>query len=116
MCTGSSLLVAGYRHIHRYYKFAVPLVKTSPRLLRHSCRSELHVLPQFPAAQTIRSPERSESRISLPKYFRLPCGKVQGRRVMESSFDPIQGVSTLESLRGFVSPRILPSVLPATPC
>jgi hypothetical protein len=34
----------------------------------------LHVTPQFPAAQTIRSPERSELRISLPKYFRLPDG------------------------------------------
>src|SRR2546423_5925002 len=31
------------------------------------------------------------------------------------SCDSIQGVSTLESLRGFVLSRILPSVLPATP-
>src|SRR5205085_559616 len=73
-CTGSFRLDAGNRHLHRYYKFAVSLVKTAPRSLRHSCRSELHVTPQFPAAQTIRSPERSESRISLPKYFRLPDG------------------------------------------
>ena len=33
-----------------------------PKSLRHSCRSELHVLPRFPAAQTIRSPDRSELR------------------------------------------------------
>src|ERR1700758_2978492 len=32
------------------------------------------------------------------------------------SFDSIQGLSTLESLRGSESPRILPSVLPAIPC
>src|SRR5205085_7273422 len=40
-CTGSFRLDAGNRHLHRYYKFAVPLVKTAPRSLRHSCRSEL---------------------------------------------------------------------------
>ena len=32
---------AGNRHLHRYYKFAVSLVKTAFRSLRHSCRSEL---------------------------------------------------------------------------
>jgi len=32
------------------------------------------------------------------------------------SFDLIQGLSTLESLRGFESSRILPSVLPVMPC
>ena len=42
--------------------------------LRLSCRSELHVLPRFPVAQTIRSPDRSELSISPPKYFRLPDG------------------------------------------
>src|SRR3974390_1163071 len=41
--------------------------------------------------------------------------KDQGRRVMESS-DSIQGLSTLESLRGSELPRILPSVWPAIPC
>src|SRR6201988_2032690 len=30
--------------------------------------------PRFPVAQTIRSPEWSELRISLPEYFRLPDG------------------------------------------
>src|SRR4029079_12959250 len=41
MCTGSFRLVAGNRHLHRHYKFAVPVGKTVALSLRHSCRSEL---------------------------------------------------------------------------
>src|SRR6266568_6622257 len=41
MCTGSFRLVAGNRHLHRHYKFAVSLIKTVALSLRHSCRSEL---------------------------------------------------------------------------
>ena len=62
-----------------------------PKSLRHSCRSELHVRPRFPAAQTIRSPDRSESRarsISRP-----------GPASYEA-FQPHPGISPPESLRG----------------
>ena len=38
---GSFRLVAGNRHLHRHYKFAVPVGKTVALSLRHSCRSEL---------------------------------------------------------------------------
>src|SRR5438046_9330931 len=41
MCTGSFRLVAGNRHLHRHYKFAVSVGKTVALSLRHSCRSEL---------------------------------------------------------------------------
>src|ERR1035437_1707680 len=40
-CTGSFRLVAGNRHLHRHYKFAVSVGKTVALSLRHSCRSEL---------------------------------------------------------------------------
>src|SRR5215813_4786354 len=39
-----------------------------------TARSLTSYAPRFPAAQTIRSPDRSELRISLPEYFRLPDG------------------------------------------
>src|SRR5207244_13131763 len=73
-CTGSFRLVAGMLHLHNNYSFTESLVETVIRSLRHSCRSELHGTPQFPVAQTIRSPDRSELRISLPEYFRFPDG------------------------------------------
>ena len=38
---GSFRLVAGNRHLHRYYNFAGRAVETVPRSLRHSCRPEL---------------------------------------------------------------------------
>src|SRR5713101_7126945 len=40
-CTGSFLLGAGIRRLHRNHKFAEPLAKTVALSLRHSCRSEL---------------------------------------------------------------------------
>src|SRR5438876_1235440 len=61
-------------HLHNNYSFTESLVETVIRSLRHSCRSELHVFPRFPVAQTIRSPDRSELRISLSEYFRFPDG------------------------------------------
>src|SRR5215210_4999676 len=33
--------MTGNRRLHRYHKFAVLLVETAPKSLRHSCRSEL---------------------------------------------------------------------------
>src|SRR5215470_17011283 len=71
---GSFCPVAGKRHLHRCYSFAELLQETAVKSLHHSCRSELHVCPRFLAAQTIRSPDWSELRISLPEYFRLPDG------------------------------------------
>src|SRR5207248_8296316 len=44
------------RHLHRDYSFTGSLVETAPKSLRHSCRSELRVIPPFPEAQTIPSP------------------------------------------------------------
>ncbi len=38
---GSFRLVAGNRHLHRYYNFAGWAVETVPKSLRHSCGSEL---------------------------------------------------------------------------
>ena len=38
---GSFRLVAGNRHLHRYYNFAGRVVETVPRSLHHSCGSEL---------------------------------------------------------------------------
>src|SRR5712691_4548477 len=54
----------------------------SPSALRRQCPNRYAIragrnfvlLPRFPVAQTIRSPDRSELRISLPEYFRLPDG------------------------------------------
>src|SRR5215831_8157476 len=54
----------------------------SPSALRRQCPNRYAIRagrnfvyrPRFPAAQTIRSPDRSELRISLPEYFRLPDG------------------------------------------
>ena len=34
-------LVAGNRHLHRYYNFAGRVIETVPRSLHHSCGSEL---------------------------------------------------------------------------
>ena len=38
---GSFRLVAGNRHLHRYYNFAGRVIETVPRSLHHSCGSEL---------------------------------------------------------------------------
>src|SRR5260370_11407747 len=61
-------------HLHNNYSFTESLVETVVRSLHHSCRSELRDTPQFPAAQTIPSPDCTELRISAPEYFRLPDG------------------------------------------
>ena len=71
---GSFRLAAGTPHLHSDFNFTESRVETVGPALRLSCRSELHVIPRFPAAQTIRSPDRSELRITLPKYFRFPDG------------------------------------------
>src|SRR5207237_1530143 len=43
-----------------------PLVETAPKSLRHSCRSELRVIPLFPEAQTIPSSNESRCRRLIP--------------------------------------------------
>jgi hypothetical protein len=73
--------------------------------LRLSCRSELHVLPQFPVAQTIRSPDYDELR-GPHRVFAVRAG-VLWLRLPSRDLTP-------ESLRGFELLRILPSVLPVT--
>ena len=45
------------------------MLETALKSLHHSCRSELHVDPRLLAAQTIRSPDRSE----LSSRFRVDC-------------------------------------------
>ena len=79
---GSFRPVAGKRHLHRYYSFAEQLQETAVKSLHHSCRSELHVNPWFPTAQTIRSPDQNDLRMSLSEYFRGVSAD-QGRRLME---------------------------------
>ena len=73
--------------------------------LRLSCRSELHVLPRFPVAQTIRSPDYDE--LSSPHRFFAVRAGVLWLRLPSRDLTP-------ESLRGSESLRILPSVLPVT--
>jgi hypothetical protein len=73
--------------------------------LRLSCRSELHVLPQFPVAQTIRSPDYDE--LSGPHRFLAVRAGVLWLGKPSRDLTP-------ESLRGSESLRILPSVLPVT--
>jgi hypothetical protein len=54
----------------------------SPSALRRQCPNRYAIRagrnfvyhPRLPVAQTIRSPDWSELRISLPEYFRLPDG------------------------------------------
>src|SRR5438105_7995076 len=70
--TGSFRPTTGTRHLHRDYSFTGSLVETAPKSLRHSCRSELRVIPPFPEAQTIPSPWRTRGRrlitvVDLPK-------------------------------------------------
>src|SRR5438552_9655655 len=55
MFTLSFRPTTGTRHLHRDYSFTGSLVETAPKSLRHSCRSELRVIPPFPEAQTIPS-------------------------------------------------------------
>ncbi len=63
----------------------------------------------------------SELRFSLPEYFRLlrrthhHRNKYQGRRIMESALESIQGSHTLSRYGDHLT-EILPSVLPATSC
>src|SRR5262245_31081392 len=71
---GSFRLAAGRGYLHPQYNFAESLVETAGMLLCHSCRSELHVIPRFPVAQTIPSPEPSDPSMSLLEYFRFPDG------------------------------------------
>ena len=113
---GSFRLAAGRGHLHPQCNFAESLVETVRMLLCHSCRSELHVVPRFPVAQTIPSPVRSELRISLPEYFRLPCGEEQGRRVMRSC-ERIQGSHPLSRYGDRAScARSYPRYYPWRPC
>ena len=66
---GSFRLVAGNLHVHRYYDFTESAVETAPKLLFHSCASEL-------ARQGISLPEDrySYGRRSLGLQFNaLDC-------------------------------------------
>jgi hypothetical protein len=77
-----------------------------PKSLRHSCRSELHVRPRFPAAQTIRSPDRSELRARSFSW--------SGPASYEA-FRLHPGISPLSRYGDRIAP-VLPSVLPVAPC
>jgi hypothetical protein len=70
--------------------------------LRLSCRSELHVLPQFPVAQTIRSPNHDE--LSRPHRF-LKSGPACYGFVCHPGISPL-------SRYGIQLALVLPSVLP----
>src|SRR6266446_4812598 len=94
-------------HLHNNYSFTESLVETVIRSLRHSCRSELHVLPQFPVAQTIPSPGPTELSISIQDNN-------QGRRVMKRALHP--GISPPESLRGSWDSRSYPRYYPWRSC
>jgi hypothetical protein len=52
----------GRPHLHSQCNFAESLVETAPKSLHHSCRSELRVVPLFPAAQTMPSAQCLEDR------------------------------------------------------
>src|SRR6266498_4297743 len=86
----------------------------SPSALRRQCPNRYAIragrnfvlLPRFPVAQTIRSPDRSELRarsISRP-----------GPASYEA-FQPHPGISPLSRYGDRITP-VLPSVLPAAPC
>jgi hypothetical protein len=70
--------------------------------LRLSCRSELHVLPQFPVAQTIRSPDYDE--LSGPHRC-LQSGPACYGFVCHPGISPL-------SRYGIQLALVLPSVLP----
>ena len=74
--------------------------------LRLSCRSELHVLPRFPVAQTIRSPDYDE--LSGPHRCFQSGPACYG-------FVCHPGISPL-SRYGIQLALVLPSVLPVTSC
>jgi hypothetical protein len=64
----------GRPHLHSQCNFAESLVETAPKSLRHSCRSELRVIPLFPAAQTMPSPRSLEGpRIAATLDLPLPA-------------------------------------------
>src|SRR5512132_3097171 len=89
MCTGSFRPTTGTRHLHRDYSFTGSLVETAPKSLRHSCRSELRVIPPFPEAQTISSPWRTRGRrlitvVDLPKHV-TAISRPEGRSVVTGS-------------------------------
>src|SRR3712207_7508201 len=68
---------AGNRHLHRYYKFAVPLVKTAPRSLRHSCRSEL-------TRQGISRSEEHTSELQSRQY--LVCRLLLEKKTIKKTY------------------------------
>ena len=72
--------------------------------LRLSCRSELHVLPRFPVAQTIRSPDYDE--LSGPHRC-LQSGPACYGFVCHPGISPL-------SRYGIQLALVLPSVLPVT--
>ncbi len=65
----------GTRHLHRDYNFTGSLVETAPKSLRHSCRSELRVIPLFPEAQTIPYPAAFRRARRLITAIDLPEGR-----------------------------------------
>src|SRR5436190_5466645 len=105
MFTESFRLSAATPHLHSDFNFTESRVETVGPALRHSCRSELHVLPRFPVAQTIRSPDHDE--LSRPHR----CWK-SGPACYGFVRHP--GISPLSRYGDPKSLRILPSVLPVT--
>ena len=115
---GSFRLAAGMWHLHHNYNFTGSVVETVHQSLRLSCRSELHVYPRFPVAQTIPSPDRNELIISLPKYFRLPDGFIHRQVPGSASYgrpqsQPSEVIKPQVVTGNAALTAILPSVLPA---
>src|ERR1700704_2440185 len=52
---GSFRPAAANEHLYSYFNFAGSVVETVGKSLRHSCRSELHLIPLFPVGQTMPS-------------------------------------------------------------
>ena len=83
--------MTGNRRLHRYHKFAVPLVETALRSLRHSCRSEL--TRQFRYLRTVIVTAAvyrgfsSKRRLAANLSFNLPA---PGRRQTYTSYSTSQ--------------------------
>src|SRR5438105_11657627 len=67
MSTGSFRPVAATEHLYSDFNFAGSVVETVGKSLRHSCRSELHLIPLFPGGQTMPSSQTLEL-VESPAY------------------------------------------------